>query len=65
MTHRIVWTEPLAPGMSATCADRVEWDSKDMAQLAAVLMLSNGYVGPAKYRHFTTEEIKAGPRAKR
>lgn len=52
MTYRVIWTRPVVPNMEPELADSLEWESRDMAQLAA-LMRPSQHVG--RYRDFRVE----------
>lgn len=65
MSYRIVWTNP-ASGWGASPEKACEriWDSRDMAQLAALLAPSND---PQRFRGFrveSVEDVKEKRRAK-
>ncbi len=57
--HRIIWTNPMVTTAEAELADDLTWDSRDMAQLAAVLRGGPSY-NPWKYRSFRIESGKQG-----
>ncbi len=50
--NRIVWTNPAYQDAPKELEDAVEWDSADMARLAAVIQLRAGPVESSRYRGF-------------
>lgn len=53
--YEIVWLNPLTPGASPELRNGDTWESKDIAQLAAMIQLSAGYYGYGRYRAFRVD----------
>lgn len=64
MKHEVIWQNPAVPNASPTLRDGMTWESRDMAQLSAVLRLINGSVSVARYRTFTVEALEERPELK-
>lgn len=64
MKYRIVWTNPAKAHVSETLECPLEWDSRDMAQMAAYIggERSGDY---RRFRAFRIEEVPVGKMEKR